>query len=419
MNGAMNQALPSQTVIRHEIDAFVASEEGRDAVTLLMQRLGASDAATLQTGTLETVARLAGLAPFRKLMIVELGAGDMTAHLESVREIVAEGGELVLLGRENSVAAYRHFLAAGARDYLTLPLEADFILPEVFASPKGALAAHNTPPKGRVVAVCGASGGVGASLLAANLSVAFQTQSAARGAGTSSAGQGARVGLLDTDFAFGSLAVDFDIDATQGVFETLERPERVDSTYLQSSMAEVLPGLSVYAGELHDVSQLAAYEQGLAGLVQTLKAEFPLTVIDLPRRLLSQDTGVLRELDDVVLVLAPGFGALRSAGRLLERVNSQNGATRVWNVVSHSRRDAGLSRKEIAEALGQPVTCELPLSSAEIARASVKGMPLQSEFPRSAYARKVTDLAHTILTASEHETSDANDRRSWWKKRSR
>ncbi|WP_157779743.1 AAA family ATPase [Celeribacter ethanolicus] len=415
----MNQPMPSRAVTRHAIDAFVASEEGRDAITLLLQRLGESDAATLQTGTLETVARLAGLAPFRKLMIVELGQGEMGDHLEAVREIVAEGGELVLLGRENSVAAYRHFLAAGARDYLALPLESDFVLPDVFAAPKGALPVHGIQAKGRVVAVCGASGGVGASLLAANLSVAFLAHNAPHRAEISNAGQGAKVGLLDADFAFGSLAVDFDIEATQGVFETLERPERVDSTYLQSSMAEVLPGLSVYAGELHDASLLAGYEQGLAGLVQTLKEEFPLTVMDLPRRLLLQDVGLLRELDDVVLVLAPGFGALRTAGRLIERVSSQSGATRIWNVVSQSRRDAGLSRKEIAEALGQPVTCELPLSSAEIARASVKGAPLQSEFPRSAYARKVADLAQTILAASEHETSDVNDRRSWWKKRSR
>ncbi|WP_434286829.1 AAA family ATPase [Celeribacter sp. SCSIO 80788] len=414
----MNQLVPSRTAVRPEIDAFVATEEGRDAVTLLLQRLGDSDRATLQTGTLETVARLAGLAPFRKLMIVELGEGEMRDHLEAVREIVAEGGELVLLGRENSVAAYRSFLAAGVRDYLALPLEAEFVLPDVFAAPKDASMVPDSQTKGRVVAVCGVSGGVGASLLAANLSVACLDELSPANSGKSGAAKAGRVGLLDADFAFGSLAVDFDIEATQGVFETLERPERVDSTYLQSSMAEVVPGLYVYAGELHDPEQLGGYEEGLAGLLHTLKEEFPLTVVDLPRRLLAQDVSVLREVEDVVLVLAPGFSALRSAGRLIERLRSHSPATRVWTVLSQSRRDAGLRPKEIADALGRPLTNVLPLSSVEIARASVKGAPLQSVFPRSGYARKVADLAHRLLSVSDSETVTVTARQPWWKKRS-
>ncbi|SDG05333.1 pilus assembly protein CpaE [Celeribacter baekdonensis] len=393
---------PSKTERR--VEAFVTTEEGRDAVIHLLRQAALDSNATVHTGTLQTMARLSGMTTFGDVMIAELGETSLDANIEAVRDIVADGTEVILLGRENDVATYRTFLTAGAKDYLLLPLDTKGPLPDLLSSesiPTEVKRAH-----GRVIAVCGVSGGVGASLLAANLSVACR----AGGEGTPT------VGLLDADLAFGSLAVDLDIETTSGLFEAFSTPERVDSTFLQATMHELQPGLSVYSAEIEDMSLLPSCEMGLSALVSSLKETFSTTVIDLPRRLIAEKNPVLDVVDDLILVLAPGFGAVRSAGRLMDLLNrnAAGDAPRVWLVLTQTRRDAGLSAKEVAGALDLPVSCALPPCASDIARAYVKGTPVQSLAPNSAYARRVARLAQTMCKGHE---ADKVRQTSWWKKR--
>lgn len=395
---------PSKTERR--VEAFVTTEEGRDAVVHLLRQAALDSNATVHTGTLQTMARLSGMTTFGDVMIAELGETSLDSNIEAVRDIVADGTEVILLGRENDVATYRTFLTAGAKDYLLLPLDTKGPLPDLLSSesiPTEVKRAH-----GRVIAVCGVSGGVGASLLAANLSVACRAGGEGEVTPT--------VGLLDADLAFGSLAVDLDIETTSGLFEAFSTPERVDSTFLQATMHELQPGLSVYSAEIEDMSLLPSCEMGLAALVSSLKETFSTTVIDLPRRLVAEKNPVLDVVDDLILVLAPGFGAVRSAGRLMDLLNrnAAGDAPRVWLVLTQTRRDAGLSAKEVAGALDLPVSCALPPCASDIARAYVKGTPVQSLAPNSAYARRVARLAQTMRKGHD---PDKVRQTSWWKKR--
>lgn len=408
----MNGAGRKEQASLRRIEAFVISEEGRDAIAQLMQGAGlAHDAVTIQTGTLETVSRLAGLTPFGDVMIAELGNGSRDTNLDAVREIVGEGVDLVLLGRENDVATYRAFIAAGGRDYCVLPLDRDCAPPDVLTAP--AVQSTVKPAQGRMIGVCGVSGGVGASLLATNLAVALTVGS---GKKANEQARANRVGLLDADLVFGSLAVDLDMETTQGLRDAFLTPERVDSTFLQATMTEVQPGLSVYAAEFTETDQLLAFELGLQGLLQTLKGEFSTTVVDLPRRLVVQDNALLDELDDIIFVLSPGFGAVRAAGRLMDRLGHRVSTTKVWHVLSHTRRDAGLSAKEITTALDRKITLELPLSASDIASASIKGVPLQFFSPRGAYARTIKRFAQQLCQPRD-EDQPVDRRPVWWKRR--
>jgi|GEM_PF-1941407 len=401
----MSQMFQPAKTERH-VEAFVATEEGRDAVVHLLRQTTLDSNATVHTGTLQTMARLSGMTTFGDVMIAELGETSLAANIEAVRDIVADGTEVILLGRENDVATYRAFLTAGAKDYLVLPLDTTGPLPDILTSEAIPSATKRT--HGRAIAVCGVSGGVGASLLAANLSVACRAGGERAVTPT--------VGLLDADLAFGSLAVDLDIETTSGLFEAFSTPERVDSTFLQATMHEVQPGLSVYSAEIEDMSLLSNCEMGLSGLVASLKETFSTTVIDLPRRLIAEKNPVLDVVDDLILVLAPGFGAVRSAGRLMDLINrnAAGAAPRVWLVLTQTRRDAGLSAKEVAGALDLPVSCALPPCASDIARAYVKGTPVQSFAPNSAYARRVAHLAQAMCKGHD---ADKVRQTSWWKKR--
>ncbi|WP_417240353.1 AAA family ATPase [Celeribacter halophilus] len=408
----MNQVLPlSQTARR--VEAFVATEAGRDAVAYLMRQAPDGDQATYHTGTLETLSRLSGMTEFGDIVLAELGSSPLGDTLELLRDVVADGVEIVLLGPEIDVPTYRAYLAGGAKDYLIVPHQEGDPLPDLWS----ASTALTAPPtqRGKSVAVCGVCGGVGASLLATNLAAALAASVKTKGENQTGA---SRVGLLDAELHFGTLAVELDVEMTPGVFDALTTPERVDATFLQATMHEVQSGLSVYSAEIEDPALLPRYEAGLASLMGAFKDVFASSVVDLPRRFVMDDHPVLETVDDLVLVLSPGFGAVRSAGRLLDRLNRRNSPQpRVWLALSHLRRDAGLSAKEIADALDHPLSFELPLCANDIARASVKGEPLQTLAPRSAYARRVRQFSDDLQKGWAAGPSTPVQSASWWKKK--
>lgn len=413
----MNQALVTPSVSPSSeplsVDAFVISEAGRDAVAALMRQAPQGDAATYHSGTLETFSRLSGLADLGDIVLVELGATPMADTLEILSEVTGEGTEIILLGPEIDVPTYRACLKAGAKDYMIVPHRAGDPLPDLWSA--SAITKDMSQTRGRTIAVCGACGGVGASLFATNLAAAFAAPAKGRG---DRATAEARVGLLDADLSFGTLAVELDIEMTTGVFEALTAPERVDATFLNATMQEVQNGLSVYSAEVEDPFALTRYEAGIPSLLAAFKEAFPVSVVDLPRRFVLEDHAVLDEIDDFVLVLSTGFSAVRAAGRLLELLERRSGRQpQIWIVVSHMRRDAGLSVKEITDTLERAPSLELPLSTNDVARASLKGVPMQTLAPRRPYARRVRQFADQLRQGAAAAASHSKPRESWWKKK--
>lgn len=408
----MNQILPLSQATRR-VEAFVTTELGRDAVAYFMQQAPDGDQATYHTGSLETLSRLSGLAEFGDVVFAELGPSSQGETLEILRDVAAADVEIVLLGPEIDVSTYRTYLAAGANDYIIIPHHDGLSLPNLWNASK--VIPNKTPQRGKTVAVCGVCGGVGASLLAMNLASALAVSNNVAGANQAVP---SRVGLLDAELHFGTLAVELDVEMTPGVFDALTTPERVDATFLQATMQEVQSGLSIYSAEIEDPALLHRYEAGLASLIGPFKDVFAASVVDLPRRFVMDDHPVLEAVDDLVLVLSPGFGAVRSAGRLLDRLNRRSGQhPRVWLALSHLRRDAGLSAKEIADALDHSLSFELPLCANDISRASVKGEPLQTLAPRSPYARRVRQFSGDLQKGWAAGPSTPVQSTSWWKKK--
>ncbi|WP_010141891.1 AAA family ATPase [Oceanicola sp. S124] len=379
------------------LEAFVQSEEARAALQRIGHQLGIVPATAPREGTLSTAARMVGMADFGDLLIAELaGDSDEAAARAAIAQLAAEGVGVVVLGWRNDIATYRGFLAAGAQDYLVLPLDGPFEIRSGAPEPAQPVVAG---PRSRAVAVCGVSGGVGASLLAANLALALGAATEASAA----PGGPSPVALLDADLLFGSQAVDFDVPPTSGLLDALLAPARVDRTFLDTTMAMPFEGLSLFSAELADIDALDSHRAGLGHLVGRLRQEFPAVVIDLPRAQLAETPRLADGVDDLVLVLGPGFGSVRAFVRLMDRLGDGGTGPRIWPVLSHTRRDAGLKRSEIAETLERDIVLDLPQCGAELARAQIKGQPLQRLAPRSAYARAVRTLAQKIA-APETET---------------
>lgn len=395
------------------LEAFVTSEEAKLAVERLLATSGAGVVAAFHSGTLATAARLVGVTTLGDILIAELGDEPMETSLDLVRDLAAEGVHLVLLGQQDDVRSYRSYIQAGAKDYLVLPLgaETDFALDLSFAT---------TPPAPRVsntksIAICGASGGVGASILAQNLAAAYLDHACAGRMARDSAG---KLALIDADLDFGSLAVDLEFESTTGLLEALQAPDRVDGTFLSATMAEPLQGLHAYSTEIGDSAQGPRYRSGLPALLQRMRMDFPTVIVDLPRALLAEQPALADQFDELVLIMGPGFGAVRSTSRLMDRIASANSKARITHILSHTRRDAGLKKAEIEMALEGPITLELPQCGADLSRAFVKGQPVQRLARKSPYARKVSHLvAHLETPPATPAEAKGKSRRFWRRSR--
>ncbi|MFG6547309.1 CpaE family protein [Sulfitobacter sp. 1A10445] len=407
----MNRPVSAKT-IRHgtlKIEAFIDTQDAKAAIELVQRQIGSGGQVQYHSGTLATAARLAGMTSLGDILVAELGADDKAVNLGLINDLLAEGLQLILLGRQNDIDTYRSYINAGVYEYLALPVEPDAQVK--FERREQPTAQASTFASARTIGICGVTGGVGASALATNLAVSYLDLTRSGKLARDNLG---RVALLDADLHFGSLAVDLDIETTPGLLEALLAPERVDSTFLNATMSSPLEGLSVYSAETTEPGRLQNYEAGFPALLEQIKAAQPTVIVDLPRRLLLQHPETAESLDELVLLVGQGFGSIRSCSRLLHRLADQAQAPRMTCVLSQTRRDAGLRKSEISTALNREIALTLPYCATDLARASIKGKPLQKLSARSKYGRTISKLAVHLERPSQ--TPTASKRRFWPKK---
>ena len=172
-------------------------------------------------------------APTPNVIVLEAAASRdaLLAQLEELAEYCDAGTKVVVLGKLNDIVLYRQLIARGVSEYLVAPFGVvDFIqaISLLFSVP-GAKAL------GRVIAVVGAKGGVGASTVAHNLawSLASVTEMATI--------------IADFDLAFGTAGLDYNQDPPQGVAEAVFAPDRVDAVLVDRLLSKCGEKLSLLA----------------------------------------------------------------------------------------------------------------------------------------------------------------------------
>jgi pilus assembly protein CpaE len=166
--------------------------------------------------------------------------------------------------------------------------------------------APDAKPVGRVIAVIGAKGGVGASSIAHNIGWAV-----------------AREYQLDTvvadlDLGFGTAGLDYNQDPPQGVADAVFSPDRVDSGYLDRLLSKCTEHLSLLAAPatIDRVYDLAA--EAFDPIFDSLRATVPCIVLDLPHQWSGWTKRTLIGADDILVVAEPDLANLRNAKNLLD-----------------------------------------------------------------------------------------------------
>src|SRR6202167_2646598 len=90
---------------------------------------------------------------------------DILDGLDQLAPVCDAATRVVIIGRTNDVALYRELVRRGVSDYLIAPVNTLQVVRTVC----GLFSAPDAKPVGRIIAVVGAKGGVGASTIAHNI----------------------------------------------------------------------------------------------------------------------------------------------------------------------------------------------------------------------------------------------------------
>ncbi|MBI3704664.1 MAG: CtpF protein, partial [Rhizobiales bacterium] len=165
------------------------------------------------------------------LLEAEHRAEEILVQLDQLAEVCDSGTRVIVVGRVNDVTLYRELTRRGVSDYLIAPIGTI----DVVRSICGLFSAPDAKPVGRIIAVVGAKGGVGASTVAHNVAWAI-----ARDISLDSV-------VADLDLAFGTAGLDYNQDPPQGIADAVFSPDRVDTAFVDRLLSKCTDHLSLLA----------------------------------------------------------------------------------------------------------------------------------------------------------------------------
>jgi len=290
---------------RVSVQAFCETVESAAAVQAAGEDRRLSKAhLKIQMGGITAAVEAYGNSPTPNVIMIESEGrdDDILDGLDSLADVCDAGTRVIVIGRHNDVLLYRSLIRRGVSDYLISPIGPL----EVVRAICGLFSAPDAKPVGRIIAVIGAKGGVGASTVAHNIGWAIARD--------------LQLGTVigDLDLGFGTAGLDFNQDPPQGIADAVFSPDRIDNAFIDRLLSKCTDHLSLLAAPatLDRVYDFAT--EAFDTIYDSLRATVPCIVLDIPHQWTGWSKRTLVAADDILIVAGPDLANLRNAKNLLD-----------------------------------------------------------------------------------------------------
>ncbi|MBI5834802.1 MAG: response regulator [Armatimonadetes bacterium] len=314
---------------------------------------------------------------------------------------------LIMTGNTPSINDLRQAMQAGSDDFVPKPFDAvtlsqsvSSVLRKVEQRRQQMAAAEmglgSVPSK--VVAVYSPQGGVGKSMLAANLAVVLARES------------GRPTVLVDLNLQFGDIDLMLNVTPERTIAAVIQRLNQLDPDLMESFLTEhEESGLKVLAAparpEYADTITVFVVEK----VLQVLRERYTYIIIDTPSFLQDTTLTALDNSDQVILLTALDLLALHNTKTALAMMEKlRYGPDKVKLVLNRSNADVGISVDDVEQTLEYDISAFIP-SDGRVAVTSVnEGDPFVISQPRTQIAQSIRKIAWQVVMDREQEFLDEN-----------
>jgi pilus assembly protein CpaE len=353
----------------------------------------------------ETIDLRAGLRMVRGLMpdllLLEMPANQVTQTLEAIQRVRAEQPHtgIILSSYEVSPNVILESMRAGAQEFVSRPVDPTELgkafdhIRKMFEHVVSTRTRRST-----VISLFSSKGGVGGSMVSANLAVALAQRTEAR------------VALIDLNFQMGDLSLMLDIKPRYTLADTAEG-SALEEGELRSMLTAHNSGVSLLSAVASPEDGEKVERNHLVEVFGLLNTMFDYIVVDVERHIDDRTLEVLDLSDRILLVSSLSLPSIRNAKRYFELFGRLDiDETKFELVVNrhNTKKGGGLRIRDLEGAVGLKISWLVP-NDYQVANHSIDaGVPLVSGAPRSKIAKSFHDYVDALVEAVEAETeSDA------------
>src|SRR5436305_5039530 len=257
----------------------------------------------IQMGGMAAAVEAYRSAPTPNGIVVEAdGRNNILAGLDQLATVCDAGTRVVVIGRINDVSLYRELVRRGVSDYVIAPVGTL----DVVRSICNLFSAPEAKSVGRIIAVVGAKGGVGASTISHNVAWAIARDLAMDAV------------VADLDLAFGTAGLDYNQDPPQGIADAVFSPDRVDTAFIDRLLSKCTAHLSLLPAPATLEKVYDFGTEAFDAVFDVLRATVPCIVLDVPHVWTGWARRTLIGADEILIVAAPDLANLRNTKNLID-----------------------------------------------------------------------------------------------------
>ena len=237
-----------------------------------------------------------------------------------------------------------------------------------------------------VIAVAGATGGVGTTSIAVNLGCALAAD--ARNS----------VALIDIDLCLGDADVFLDTIPDYTLVDVAQNVTRLDFTLLKRSLTRHSSGLYLLPRpvQLEDMALITA--EDMRRVIGLLKATFTHLVIDLSKSYSPIDMVALEMANHILLVTQLDLPCLRNVVRLMASFSQMDAIKdKIKIVVNRVGLDNQIGLKKAQETIGREIFWQLPNDYRVMVEVRNNGVPLIEQAPKAPVTLSILGLTEALL----------------------
>lgn len=302
-------ATGARLIPRITIQAFCEHSQTAQLVeSAIYDRRMSKVALTTHNGGLEGAIETYKSNPTPNLILIEtsLPSEDLPSALERLADVCDATTRVIVLGHVNDVLLYRELIRSGISEYIVLPATA----PSIVSAITELFAADGAAPIGRTVGFISAKGGAGGSTVSHN--VAWAVAQTLR--------QDALI--LDMDFAFGTVGLNFNQDPPHGLADALNANQKMDQTLLDRLMSKAANHIHLLTAPVMLDRTFDFAERDFEQAVELSQKTMPVVILDIPHTWTSWVRYTLSMIDEIIIVAEPDLANLRNAKNLTDTIKA-------------------------------------------------------------------------------------------------